>query len=164
MKFPVWIGIDPASSLAAVATIDEHATLRYAELRASGREPLRRLTVLRGQLRVFLADAIEVGAWACVIEKPVTRFGGAALFGAFGVLGELASSHLECPVLDLTPAQIDARVYRDVSRPAGDRKARSMAYARSLGYDGDSQDIADAVVAADCARLLSNDNYERQAA
>jgi hypothetical protein len=159
----VFLGIDPASSLAAVASIDEHAGLRYAELRASG-EPLRRLDSIGRQLREFLNAAADVGVHACVIERPVTRHGGMTLGGAFGVCGVEAVRALACPVVDWTPAQIDARVYRAGKPAGGDRKARSMAHARSLGYEGGSQDIADALVAADCARLLCMDNDAKEAA
>jgi hypothetical protein len=160
----VFLGLDPASHLAAVASIDESARLRYAELRVPASwETFRRLTELRKQLREFLHEAADVGVHAAVIERPAAHHGGATLLASYGVLAECASSMLECVVWPVTPQDIDARVWQGRTRPRGDRKARNMLHARSLGYPGCSQDVADALVAADCARLLCED-IDRKAA
>lgn len=160
---PLYIGIDPASSLAAVASIDENANVRHAVLRARGTDMPRRLGTLRTQLLEFLTDARDVGSWCCVVEIPITRFPNPTLLAAYGVLTECAGHALRCPVLTLTPSEIDALVWR-AGKPGGDRKARCMSRARELGYVGDSQDVADALVAADCARVLAEDMRRKEAA
>jgi hypothetical protein len=159
---PLFVGIDPASSVSAVASLDDDAVLRHAVLRASGRDMPRRLGSLRRQLIEFLGDAIDVGSYACVVEVPVTRFTNPTLLAAYGVMVECAGTVLKCPVLTLTPAELDDWAYR-AGRPEGvTRKERSMRLAWAHGYDGDSQDIADAVVCCVVARLLVQDQERRQ--
>ena len=157
-----YVGIDPASSVIGLAAIDEagNVTSRELDVRAGltpreRREPLRRLVWLCDETARWLRDVNETGVWCCVLELPLAHHGGASLLGAVGALGMTAQRVMpEVPVHQLIPASIDALA--GVKKVAGvDRKALIRAQALTLGYDGDSQDVADAVVAAAAARTLT---------
>ena len=149
-----YIGIDPASSQAGLAAFDETGTLLTHEIQVRGQMP-DRLVQLRQEARAWLSPLADQGAWCAVVERPSTRHGGATLLGAYGVMVEVAASVLACPVLTLVPTEIDGPAGVAAPTRGVNRKARTMARARTLGYTGDSQDIADAVVCAEAARVLT---------
>ena len=150
-----YIGVDPASSTAGLAAFDETGTLLTHEIHVTGQMP-DRLVKLRQEARAWLSPLAEQGAWCVCVERPSTRHGGATLLASYGVFVEAAASVLSCPVLTLVPTEIDAAAsVPAISGPSRNRKARTMARARTLGYTGNSQDIADAVVCAEAARVLT---------
>lgn len=157
-----YVGVDPASGTSGLAALDEEGTLQTLELRVTG-DLADRLVQIRTDARRWLADIEDDGTWCCVIEKPVTQFGGASLFAAFGVLVEASRSTLACPIHRLTPAEIDPAA-GVVKRPGDKRKDATWRRARELGYSGPSQDVADAVVAAAAARELTRREFEEAAA
>lgn len=148
-----FVGIDPASSDAGIAVLDESGDLRTTALCVRGDMPSR-LSALRREARAWLGFVAEAGAWCVVVERPITRHGGATLLGSYGVFVEVAASTLDCPVMTPSPSEIDDLV---LGRPLSPlkRKARLMQHAQSLGYRGEVQDVADAVVCADAARALT---------
>ena len=150
-----YIGVDPASSTAGIAAFDEAGTLLTHEIHVRGQMP-DRLVALRQEARAWLSPLADQGAWCAVIERPSTRHGGATLLASYGVFVEAAASVLACPVLTLVPTEIDAAAsVPQSSSPCLPRKSRTFAYARTLGYTGTSQDVADAVVCAEAARVLT---------
>lgn len=149
-----YVGADPASSIAGLAAIGEDGTLIHSLLTVKGQMP-DRLVALRREARAWFSDLADDGCWACCIERPSTRHGGATLLASYGVFVEVAASVLSCPVLTLVPTEIDGPAGVAAPTRGVNRKARTMARARTLGYTGDSQDVADAVVAAEAARVLT---------
>lgn len=150
-----YVGVDPASTKAAVAAInDTTGEIRHTAIHVKGREFARRYVDLRIAIRLFLTPIADDGVWCCVVERPKTTRAGATLIGAYGVAMEAAASILpNGAVHDLGPQEIDG--HAGVKKvPGGDRKALTRARARILGYQGDSQDVADAVVCAAAAREL----------
>lgn len=148
-----FVGLDPASIKAGVAAINDHTgEVRTHEIHVRGREFARRYVDLRVALRLFLRPIADDGAWCCVVERPKTSRSGATLGGAFGVAMEAAASILDCPVIDLGPQEIDGHAH--VKKIRGARKECTRARALTLGYAGPSQDVADAVCAAQAARVL----------
>lgn len=157
-----YVGLDPASSHVGLAAISDTGSIVHRALHVRGDMPTR-LVALRREARAWLDELAVTGTWCCVAEKPVTRFGGATLLASYGVLVEAASSSLTCPVLTLTPKQVDAAAL-GFPVPAKTRKTRLMDHARSLGYEGGSQDIADALACADAARVLTARSLDGEAA
>ena len=149
-----YIGVDPASSTAGLAAFDEAGLLLTHEIHVRGQMP-DRLVQLRQEARAWLSPLADQGAWCAVVERPSTRHGGATLLASYGVFVEVAASVLSCPVLTLVPTEIDGPAGVAAPTRGVSRKARTMARARTLGYTGDSQDIADAVVCAEAARVLT---------
>lgn len=148
-----YVGLDPASAHAGAAAIDENGNLITRAIHVRGQMP-NRLVALRAELREFLHPIADQGAWCTVIERPNTRHGGATLLASYGVFIEATASILRCPVLTLGPQEIDGPA--GVRRGVGvDRKAAIRARALELGYGGDSQDVADAVVCAEAARHMT---------
>jgi hypothetical protein len=135
-----FIGLDPGSRAAGVASLHEDGGLAHITLHEAGELP-DRLVSLRAGVRGWLAGYAEIGTWCCVIEQPGTRFGGSALLASFGVCVEAARSVLRCPVMTPTSAAW--------------KKADVMVGARLLGYEGACQDTADAIVMADAARVYA---------
>lgn len=148
-----YIGADPASVDAGLAAFNEAGDLRHLALHATGQMP-KRLAQLRTEARQWLHPIAEDGAWCCVIERPAAHHGGPTLLAAYGVMVEVVASVLRCPVLTELPSVID-RVAKVPPAEGLDRKARLRLRAAELGYDGASQDVADAVVAAEAARVLA---------
>lgn len=147
-----FVGIDPGSRAAGLATMREDGSLRHITLHATGDLP-DRLVWLRSEARQWLAPVADEGAWCCVIEQPGTRFGGASLLAAYGVLVEAARSVLRCPVMTLPSAQWKKSALGNGAA----KKHDVMVAARLLGYRFSDQDTADAICMADCARVLSED-------
>jgi hypothetical protein len=148
-----YLGADPASIDAGLAAFNEAGELRHLALHATGQMPAR-LASLRRDARQWLQPIADDGAWCCVIERPAAHHGGPTLLAAYGVIVEVVASLLRCPVLTELPSVIDDAA-GVVKASGADRKARLRARARELGYDGPSQDVADAVVAAEAARALT---------
>lgn len=163
------VGIDAASNLVGLAAIDEAGQLITRELDAKDgltvierRSPLRRMVWLCDQTAAWLRDIHEHGVWCCCLEQPSTRHGGAVLLGAFGALGMTAQRVMpEVVVHEIVPARLDELAgvqRRRLPTAPSARESRKLATSRraaELGYLGDSQDVADAVVAAQAARVLT---------
>jgi Holliday junction resolvasome RuvABC endonuclease subunit len=145
-----FIGLDPGSRAAGVASLHEDGGLAHITLHEAGELP-DRLVSLRAGVRGWLAGYAEIGTWCCVIEQPGTRFGGSALLASFGVCVEAARSVLRCPVMTPTSA-----AWKKLALGNGAaKKADVMVGARLLGYEGACQDTADAIVMADAARVYA---------
>lgn len=159
-----FIGLDPSSIKAGIAAInDVTGEVRTHEIHIKGREFARRYVDMRIAIRLFLTPFADDGVWACVVERPTTRNSGATLGGAFGVAMEAAASILPGgAVHDLSPQQVDA--IAGVKRIPKQRKACTRARALILGYDGLSQDVADAVCCAQAARVLTERSQTGEAA
>ncbi len=158
-----FVGLDPASTKAGVAAInDTTGEVRTHEIHVRGREFARRYVDLRISIRLFLTPIADDGVWCCVVERPNTSRSGATLGGAFGVAMEAAASILDCPVHDLGPQEIDG--HAGVKKIRGARKECTRARALTLGYSGGSQDVADAVVCAHAARVLTERSQRTAAA
>jgi Holliday junction resolvasome RuvABC endonuclease subunit len=155
-----YIGIDPSSQLVGLAAFDEDDTLvtklldpRDGMTPADRRTPARRRVWLCDQVTRWLLDFYDDGVWCCVLEQPTTRFSASTLMMAAGAIGMTAQKAMpDVIVHELVPKVIDplAGVVRTT-----DRKKALRARAFSLGYTGDSQDIADAVVCAYTARCMA---------
>lgn len=155
-----YIGIDPSSQLVGLAAFDEDDTLvtrlldpRDEMTAADRRSPARRRVWLCDQTVRFLTSLIDDGVWCCVLEQPTTRFTASTLMMAAGAIGMTAQRFMpDVVVHELVPKVIDplAGVVK-----AKDRKEALRARAYTLGYTGDSQDIADAVVCAHTARRMA---------
>lgn len=148
-----FIGGDPASQDAGLAAFSEHGELRTHAIRVRGQMP-KRLADLRREVREWIAPLHDDGVWCVCVERPSTRHGGATLLASYGVVVEACASLLTAPILTLVPKEIDAAVNLK-KIPGADRKTLLRARALTLGYTGDSQDVADAVVCAHAARVLT---------
>lgn len=158
------IGIDPASVNVGLAAIREDGELRHQSLHATG-EFEDRYVWLRGEVRRWLTPFADDGIWNVVIERPVTRGhgstgSGAVLLGAFGVIVEATRSMLPNTIVQtLTDAQ-----WKSHALTGRAKKADIFVGARLLGYDGSSQDVADAICIADAARVLAAGHVRGEAA
>lgn len=145
-----FIGIDPGSRIAGLASLTETGDLKTQTIHPTG-HPEDRLVQLRRLTRQWLTFAADEGAFCVVVEQPGTRYGGATLLAAYGVMVEAARSMLpDTPLMALPSAR-----WKLLALGRGNaKKADVMAGARLLGYTGASQDAADATVMADAARVL----------
>jgi Holliday junction resolvasome RuvABC endonuclease subunit len=147
-----FIGLDPSSRSTGIAAMHEDGTLKHVTLHETGELP-DRLVRLRAAVRSWLTPYAELGAWCAVVEDPGTRHGGTALGAAYGVCTEAARSVLACPVMTLRSGQWKRLALGNGAA----KKPDVMAGARLLGYQFNDQDAADAIVMADCARVLTED-------
>jgi hypothetical protein len=157
-----YVGADPASQDAGLAAFSDAGELRHVALKLRGQMPTR-LAALRRETRAWLQFVADDGAWCVCVERPSTRHGGATLLASYGVMVEACAALLPCPVLTLVPTQVDDAAQVPAVKGL-DRKARIRRRAHELGYDGPSQDVADAVVAAEAARALTLRTTEGAAA
>lgn len=149
-----FIGIDPSSVRVGLAALHENGELRHQALHATGTVP-HRFVWLRQEVRRWLTPYADMGVMCVVIEDPAHHQAGSVLRASLGVVLEAAQSMLPdtaVHVLKSTEVKLAA-----LGNGAG-KKADLMAGARLLGYMGDSQDVADAVVCADAARVLTAKN------
>lgn len=157
-----YIGVDPASRLAGLAALHENGEWRHTVIQAPKGEATQRFVYLRKETRQWLQQFADDGVWCCVVERPNTH-GNATLLGAYGVLCEAVASSLQCAVMTVGPGEIDKLVFGTVCKPKT-RKQSLLAYAHTLGYKGDSQDVADAMACALAAHHLTTDALRRLAA
>lgn len=146
-----FVGIDPASRAAGLATMREDGSLQHTTILVRATELPDRLVELRARVRTWLTPVADVGAWCCVIEQPGVRFATPTLLAAYGVCVEAARSVLRCPVMTPSSAQ-----WKKLALGNGAAKKHDvMAAAHLLGYTGGDQDAADAICMADAARVMS---------
>lgn len=164
MTGPWYCGVDPSSTKVGVAAISEGTgEVRFAAIHVKGSEFPRRFVEVRIAIRLFLQPLADDGVCCVVVERPTTTKSGATLGGAFGVAIEAAASMLPTAAIhDLSPQQIDGHA-RVAGYSRGDRKTSTASRAYQLGYRGDSQDVADAVVCAAAARTLTERATRRAA-
>jgi Holliday junction resolvasome RuvABC endonuclease subunit len=144
------IGIDVSTRKLAVAGIREDGGIATHALELSPTaRGARRLVGARTTAHAVLSSYANDCA-ACVIENPLNRRANMQLLGVAFVVIEAAQAAMPGAVV------MDAHVGVWKREALGDGfggadKALVMAHARGLGYEGDDQDLADALAMADCA-------------
>jgi Holliday junction resolvasome RuvABC endonuclease subunit len=147
-----YVGIDAGSIKCGLAALNDDGdiTTHLVELKARTAMP-DRLVALDLAVAAWLTRLADTGTWCCVVENPVHERGGSTLLASYGVCVAAARRMLRCPVM--TPTNTEWKSHTPVGGKA--KKDDVMRYSRLLGYEGDSQDIADAVGCADAARALT---------
>jgi Holliday junction resolvasome RuvABC endonuclease subunit len=146
----VALGIDCSTRKLAVAGIREDGSIATHALELSptargARRLVGARTVAHAVLQPYAGEAC-----ACVIENPLNRRANMQLLGVAFVVIEAAQAAMPgCVVMDAHVGVWKREALGDGY--GGADKALVMAHARGLGYEGDDQDLADALTMADCA-------------
>lgn len=144
------IGCDVSTRKIAVAGIREDGSLvtRALELDPNARGARR---LVGARMVAYAAFAPHVAeCCACVVENPLVRRADMRLVGVACVVIEAAQSAMPgAVVMDVHVGTWKREVLGDGH--GGAPKSEVMAHARGLGYQGDDQDIADALALATCA-------------
>lgn len=154
-----YVGIDPSSRHLGLAALHENGQLRYQGISATGDVP-DRFVFIRASIRQWLAQYADDGVWCIVIEDPATRHQSSTLAASLGVCVEAARSILPDAALHILKS---AHIKRLALGSGAGKKPDMMAHARTLGYTDGLQDVADAVVCADAARVLTSRNMREAA-
>lgn len=149
-----FLGVDPSSQRVGLAAIHENGDLAVASLHARG-DVADRFVELRASIRRWIVPFADHGVWCVVIEDPATHQAGSTLRASLGVCLEAVRSALPNTAVHVLKS---TEVKRIALGDGAGKKADLMVGARLLGYQGSSQDIADAVCCADAARVLTSKN------
>lgn len=144
------LGIDVSTTKIAIGGIREDVSLvtKALELDPNARAARR---LVGARLIAYAALGGHAGeCCACVVENPLNRRPNMQLLGVAFVVIEAAQAAMPGAIV------MDAHVGTWKKEALGDghggaSKDEVMAHAIALGYQGDDQDIADALVMADCA-------------
>jgi Holliday junction resolvasome RuvABC endonuclease subunit len=144
------LGIDVSTKKLAIAGIREDGSLvtKALELDPNARAARR---LVGARLVAHAALGGHAGeCCACIVENPLNRRPNMQLLGVAFVVIEAAQSAMPGAIV------MDAHVGTWKKEALGDghggaTKEEVMAHAIALGYEGQDQDIADALVMADCA-------------
>jgi len=151
----VW-GVDVAAGKVAACALDAgDATLRTCQ---AGGEGAVRLAVLDRQASVMVSElAGECPPLIVFVEQPVGRFPRPTLMAAWGVTLAVLCRELEglyehpVSIVNVTPPE-----WKKAAGLGGNAgKDDVMGLARELGYAGDDQDCADALVIASAGRAMT---------
>jgi hypothetical protein len=134
------LGIDPHANHLAFGWIDETGAIDTFDLSYDGPPGARRLVYWREAIfdRPWLLDDVVV----VVVEIPWARDKSSfILLSVAGVVIEVCQALTDAPVMEMPTSK-----WKGTSVGKGNAtKDECMEYARTLGYDGDSQDAADAL-------------------
>jgi hypothetical protein len=153
-----FLGIDPAAGKGvALAWIDDGG-INHRLLDVSGEVGARRLGDIRRMVRAELVAMPPAFLPACVVvEIPWSRPPNFALIGSAAMCLEAAQDAAPGAVVMEVPTQ---NWKREAGLPGNAGKPAVMALAGRLGYRGDDQDVADALVMA----LVAQRRWERAVA
>lgn len=144
------LGFDISTSKVAIAGITDQGDIQtHAVHVPAGHVGARRLCVLRSALASSLVASRWQDACIAVIEIPWAAGDSSfALLSATGVVMETVQHAFPGAVVMEVPTP--SWKLETIGRGSAP-KSDCMAYARIRGYDGDDQDIADALCMAACA-------------
>lgn len=140
------VGIDVAVRKVALATASVRTALVPLPKYDGARSLLEAFDILRTEMRAFEAEPFVVA-----VEQPFGKFNKQHLDHVVGVTLAAAAWAWDCPVLSVPTAR-----WKSLAMSRGNAKKDDvMAWALRQGYEGTSQDEADALgIARAAARLL----------
>ena len=155
-----YLGLDPSSRAVGLAAIHETGELHHHLLTAPGNVVADRFVWLRREIRQWITPFADTGVMCAVIEDPAMHLAGSTLRASLGVVLEAVRSILPNTAIHVLKS---TEIKRHALGNGAGKKRDLMTGARLLGYDGDSQDVADAICCADAARVLTAKNLRRAA-